>query len=347
MNKKLIAAAVSAVVMAPVVASAQEEVPEHSHGLSVYARINSVIVVQDSDAPGSASTTDVGSVGNRFGLKASADIGNGMTAEGHFEFGTGGDKEIPGVSDIRQGYVGLSGPFGSVRIGNQTSSYNGLVGTHFDPTYSLGYFIYSAVGAPYRASNTIKYSNSFGPVTLGIDLRLNDAEEGKDVAEGTTGSLGAKGNGGGISLSFAATQNLTIAAGFDSEEATDTEITAGAADQDLFGIAAQYSTGGFWGSIGWQKMDDGLTGAGTEREQVQIWLGTSFGEKTSAMIGWGQGEISGTGVPAGSPEPSLVNIGIYHNMGGGLTLWYENALFDSDTPTGDTDIHFFGMRINF
>jgi predicted porin len=286
-------------------------------------------------------------------LKGSADVGNGMTAHGRLEFSTGADREQPGVGDIRIGTVGLSGAFGSITVGNQYSSYSTLVGTHFDPTYTLGYFIYSQIGAPYRASNTIKYANSFGPVSLGVDVRLNDAEEGKAVAEGTGGSVGANGNGFGISASFAASDNVIIAAGYDTEEATDAEVLAGIADQDLFGIAAQVSFGGFWGSLGWQKMDDGLTGAGTEREQVQVWLGTSFGEKTSAMIGWGQGELSGPGI-TNAAEPSAVNMGIYHNLGGGMKLYYENLIYDADVNTpgtttfaADADAHYFGMRIDF
>jgi predicted porin len=354
MNKKLIAAAVSATVMAPVVASAQDEGPS----ITVYARVNQAITVVDVDTPGSSSNVDVSNISSRFGLKGSADVGNGMTAHGRLEFSVGADREQPGVGDIRIGTVGLSGAFGSVTVGNQYSSYSTLVGTHFDPTYTLGYFIYSQVGAPYRASNTIKYANSFGPVSLGIDVRLNDNEEGKAVAEGTGGSVGANGNGFGISASFAASDNVIIAAGYDTEEATDAEVLAGIADQDLFGIAAQVSFGGFWGSLGWQQMDDGLTGAGTEREQVQIYLGTSFGEKTSAMIGYGQFEQSGTGIAANAPESNAVNVGIYHNLGGGMKLYYENLLFDADNDVGasspggstfdnDVDAHYFGMRIDF
>jgi predicted porin len=353
MNKKLIAAAVSASVMAPVVASAQDEGPS----MTVYARVNQAITVRDVDVAGGSTDVDVSNIASRFGLKGSADVGNGMTAHGRLEFSVGADREQPGVGDIRIGTVGLSGAFGSITVGNQYSSYSTLVGTHFDPLYTLGYFLYSQIGAPYRASNTIKYANSFGPVSLGVDLRLNDSEETQAVAEGPPGGIGANGNGFGISASFAASDNITIAAGYDAEEATDTQIAAGADDQSLFGIAMQASFGGFWGSIGWQGVDDGLRGPGATSEMVQLFVGTDLGEKTSALIGYGQSELdNGTGAP--TVEPETFNLGIYHSLGGGMKLYYEGVIYDADNEAGaariagstfdnDLDYHYFGMRIDF
>ncbi|MDA7967726.1 MAG: porin, partial [Gammaproteobacteria bacterium] len=178
MNKKLIAAAVAATV-APVAAQAQ---------VSVYGRINNAVDIKDirgepaakkSSADGGTtagvartaeefaafstdnpSTTDISGVASRFGVRYSGDIGGGMTALGRYEFATTTDKEGPGVNDTRIATVGVQGPFGTINVGNQWSAFFNTVGTHVSPTYSLGYYLYSSVaGMPFRASNTVKYSN--------------------------------------------------------------------------------------------------------------------------------------------------------------------------------------------
>ena len=204
MNKKLIAAAVSAVVMAPVASQADT---------TVYGRINNAIDLNGtSSAEGAEATTDISGISSRFGAKASADIGNGLTANGKYEFATTTDKEGGGIDDTRIATVGLSGSFGSIDIGNQWSAYFDTVGTLISPTYTLGAAIYSGVGGgPYRTSNTIKYSNTFGRVYLELDYRLNGSNEDGDAAEVL------RGDGYGIGLNLAVTKNITIAASIDSE----------------------------------------------------------------------------------------------------------------------------------
>ncbi len=237
MNKKLIAAAVSAVVIAPV-AQAQDG---HAD-IEVYGRINNAIDLNGLAADGE-STTDITSVASRFGLRGTADLGNGLTAHGHYEFATTTDREsssgssttrtavdsnrdtveytdgtaTTGVDDIRIATVGISGAFGRVDIGNQWSAYFNTVGTLISPTYTLGAHLYSGnnTGGLYRSSNTIKYSNSFGPVNLELDARLNGSNESADVAEGI------RGDGFGIGLSFAITDNITLAGSYDTESGAD------------------------------------------------------------------------------------------------------------------------------
>ncbi len=204
MNKKLLAAAVSAAVMAPVAAHAES---------SFYARVNNAIDINDLSGDG---TTDISGVASRFGFKGSADVGNGMTVHGRYEFSTTSDKEGTGVGDTRIATAGLSGGFGRIDVGNQWSAYFDTFGTLISPTYSLGYYLYSSVGGgPYRASNTIKYSNTFGPLYAELDVRLNDSGEDSDAAEKI------RGDGIGLGLNFSVTDNITIAAAFDSEDGAD------------------------------------------------------------------------------------------------------------------------------
>ena len=65
----------------------------------------------------------------------------------------------------------------------QWGAYYNIAGVHVDPTFSVGgslYYVDSALGAdsggPLRTANTIKYSNSFGPVSLELDARFDDTD---------------------------------------------------------------------------------------------------------------------------------------------------------------------------
>ena len=321
MNKKLIAMAVASAVAAPVVASAD---------VTVYGRINNAISIRDS---GATNNTDISNVSSRFGIRASADLGNGLTATGRYEFATRTDRELDNVADLRIGTVGLSGGFGSVTVGNQWSAFYDTVGTHIDPTYSLGYVLYSSVVAgPYRSSNTIKYSNSFGPVYLEADVRLNESGESSDVAERISG------DGFGIGISVSATDNLTFAVALDSEEDTTAGgVATPGTDTDRVGAAVKLSTGGFFAMLGYQETEE--DGGGTfEADQTQLWVGTTLGS-TTLMLGIGE-------ATANNVDTEQVVVGVYHNLGGGLKLYYEGTDVDRDAGD-DLTIHYLGMRIDF
>jgi len=235
MNKKLLAIAVSAAIMAPVASQAE---------VIVYGRINNALDITDVDGD-DGSTTDITGIVSRFGIKASADMGNGLEARARYEFGVPSDRELSSagnLGDVRIATVGISGGFGAIDVGNQWSTFYNIVGTNMDPTYTLGYYIYSSyAGGPYRESNAIKYSNSFGPVYMEIEGRLNDKDEQGDVAEKL------RGNGGGIGFTWQATDNLSFGAAFDSEDAP-----GGIGDDtDRTGVTAKWDSGGWFAMVGY------------------------------------------------------------------------------------------------
>lgn len=331
MNKKLLAVAVSTAVMAPVASQAAD--------VTVYGRINNAIELTDVD--GGKSTTDISNVSSRFGFRASSDLGNGLTASARYEFATVTDKEQSNVADLRIGTVGISGGFGSITVGNQWSAYYNTVGTHIDPTYSVGYHIYSAyVGGPYRASNTVKYSNSFGPLYLELDVRLNESDEDGDVAEKING------DGFGIGLSYSLTDNITLAVAHDSEEDDlDDEDIAPNLEEDRTGFAAKWSSGGFWAMFGWQEREVELAGISGDISQISLYAGTNIGESTSLMIGYQDAENDNPNLEIDEDADQII-LGVYHNMGGGLKLYYEGTSVDYSVG-GDFARHLLGMRYDF
>lgn len=398
MNKKLIVAAVSAAVALPVVAQAE---------ITVYGRVSNAIDINDLSAvDGAESTTDVSAVSSRFGLKGSTDIGNGLTAHGVYEFATSSDKEEEGVSDIRIATAGVSGSFGRIDIGNQWSAYFNTFGTMVSPSNTLGAYLYSAAGGTFRASNTIKYSNSFGGVALQVDVRLNDdaSPEGEDVAEDL------RGDGLGVGITFPVTSNITIALAADSEDrGTSSASTAIVADttandgtlatyssagvgrdEDRFGAAIKFDLGNsYWLSLGWQNYetsditysgsvdrnddgdigDDGETGIsvklpGEDIDATYIYGGGKFNSKTSWILGLSNADdgidagtnasftVTEDGVTVASTDAktddsSQVFWGVYHEVGGGLSLYYEATNVESETLELDGNRHLLGLRVNF
>ena len=330
MNKKLIAVAVASTLAAPAVFADGHE------GITPYARVNNAIDIKDVGGD-DGNLVDVSNVSSRFGFKGSGDIGNGLTAIGRYEFATVTDKEQPNVADLRLGYVGLSGGFGTVTMGNQWSAYYNSVGTHMSPTYSIGYYLYSSVAdGPFRTSNTIKYANSFGPVNLEVDVRLNDSEEDNDVAEKLNG------NGAGIGLSFNPTDNLNIAIAYDNEENNslvdeDTGAVTTVDDTERSAIAGKFSFGGNYALIlGYQKREQGSA----ETDHTQLYFSAGLGEKTSLLVGLGQADT-------GTTEPDSIFLGVYHNMGGGLRLYLESTDVDYDDGGDGLTQTLLGMRVDF
>lgn len=365
MNKKLIALAVGGVVSAPVAYA----------DITAYGRINNAIDFSDGD-------TDISTVASRFGFKGSGDIGNGLTAFGRYEFSTGTDKELPAVGDIRLAFVGLSGGFGSVSIGNQWSAFFNSVGTIVSPTFSLG----AGSATPFRASNTIKYANSFGPVSLQVDVRLNDSEEDNDVAESLNG------NGYGIGLTINPTDFFTLALAIDSEEENsstrtvpaDEDVTPGDDDvvttglvtttttvdgvtnvatrsiptmtmttanddTDRIGIAATFSFGGFGINVGYQSDEHRMNMRGsTETDTTNLFLSYEINQ-FKVLVGFGTRDGNGPNDALADADTNF--IGLYYNLGGGLRLWLESR--DSDglsTDSGNPEVDrktLLGARIDF
>ena len=390
MNKKLIAAAVAATV-APVAAQAQ---------VSVYGRINNAVDIKDirgepaakkSSADGGTtagvartaeefaafstdnpSTTDISGVASRFGVRYSGDIGGGMTALGRYEFATTTDKEGPGVNDTRIATVGLQGPFGTINIGNQWSAFFNTVGTHVSPTYSLGYYLYSSVaGMPFRASNTVKYSNNFGPAYVEIDARMNGSNEDAAAAEKI------RGDGFGVGLSMPLANNMTLALAFDSEDGDSDDSTD---DTDRVGAAVKFA-GPVEFALGYTNMtqdktdlpadDVDITGiyvnaAGQINQQTRWFLSYSTAD-TAVSVGdcvADSNAASASGnCAAGSraaeadtddivDDATQVVMGLYYTLGGGLRLYYEGTMLDggprnSDGSAWDGMRHLLGMRVDF
>ena len=311
MNKKLIAAAVSAAVVAP--ASAVAEV-------TVYGNITNAIKLVSPDAAAKESSTNLETLGSRIGFKASSDLGNGLTASAKFELGAESDTDNGSdpFDKTRLATVGLSGGFGSVTLGQQWSAYFNTFGTLVSPTYTVGH---AAGPNLFRTGDTIKYANAFGPVGLEVDVRLDEGD-GTDANE--------KG-GTGIGLTLNLIENLTIGVASDSQE-----NGASNDDTDNFGISAKYNFGPVQIAAGSQNTEKG----DAETDGTVLLLSGNFTENTSWLLAAAEAEDQD------DVETSSTTWGLYHSLGGGLTLLYEAVDTDKDDDKGGAN-HWLAMRLNF
>ncbi|MGI9310810.1 MAG: porin [bacterium] len=364
MNKKLIAAAVSAAVVAPVASQAD---------VVVYGNITNAIVSADTDSfadPNdkngailTESRTDIDTVSSRVGIKASSDLGNGMTANGRYEWATGSDNADQAFGTTRLAKVGLSGSFGSVDVGQQWSTFYNTIGSMVSPNYSVGV----PLGGYFRTGNTIQYTNSFGPVNLGLDIRADDDEGGRD----------AQGDGVGVGITFNPASNLTVGLAYDSSDGVpgaagskaDTEETDlvddsgnpitrnidavapthDEGDSEIFGIAVKATFGGFWASAGYQSeevdgaaaiacvptpnaqgaCDDNLADyipGRAAREEVETdYYQLWVGGALSDSTSWtlGYGESEEEQKGVEDITTDRVALAVNHKLGGGMHLFFE------------------------
>ena len=189
LKKTALAAAVSAALIAPMAAQAEA---------TAYGSIRVKLEHSSIEPPVGDDVSDLGveDVVSRFGLKGSMDLGNGMKAFGHYEFGVdatnGAIFNTPGNNGgNRLGYAGLQGGFGKVALGRQWSpSYLttgtavvGIVDGFADGALSLVSSSNAAV--PVRSSRALTYANQFGPVTLLTLFQFNNDNGTNQSSDGT------------------------------------------------------------------------------------------------------------------------------------------------------------------
>lgn len=323
MSKKLIAVAVASVVAAPAAYA----------DITAYGRIQNAIVMTDD---GTNETQNVNAVGSRFGFKGSGDIGNGMSAFARYEWQNHTDADKGGPFRNRLSFVGLSGPFGSISLGQQWSAYYQNVGTYASPNINSGP---GQQLGPFRTGNTLQYANSLGPVSFKADVRIQDDARSEEYGVNKKTGMVEKmmvgegeGNGFGIGATLTAMDNVTLSGAYDSDDASGDKTV---------GVAATAGFGGLHFILQYEQQDNDDNNVESTNTVVGLSAGVTDQLTLSAAFGNTETETGGQT----TAETDRVNAYATYRLGGGLWAWAEFA--NTDTGTSDTDVFALGLQMDF
>lgn len=143
--------------------------------------------------------------GSRWGLKGSEDLGGGLNANFLLESGFAADTGAAAAAGFqRQSYVGLSGGFGEVKLGNVYTAYDDISGATnpvFDSALSPT-AVFQSTGYNYIPRNNIYYATpSFGGISGAVSYALDEVKGNRIVSPAV--ALHVKYEGGPLYAGFA------------------------------------------------------------------------------------------------------------------------------------------------
>ena len=117
----------------------------------------------------SSGTTGVSSAGSRWGIRGSSEVSEGLTAVYNFEHAI--DTANATQPSGRLSYVGLSGGFGTLTIGQVWSASYNSVGAITDNSFALG----AGSSTSYRTGNAVSYAVSVENISIQVDAIMNQS----------------------------------------------------------------------------------------------------------------------------------------------------------------------------
>ena len=211
---------------------------------TIYGTIEQTYNKTTTSLNGSTISTKTGitayQMGQSFiGVKGSEDMANGIKASYLYEFGL--QSETSATPTNRQSFVGLSGGFGSLRIGKQYSvGFNNAIAA--DPGGATGatgalYLApmtgYNGTEAPLRQDEAIQWDlPSFVPgLNFTITKVWGNANTAPTNSSSTTETNGIKtGDGSGFALTYS---NGPMYLGYTTDSVTNTGIAFGTNDDSI------------------------------------------------------------------------------------------------------------------
>lgn len=141
---------------------------------------------------GGEDDLSIANFGSRFIMTTNEDIGNGLTGIGRIEVGinpntTQGDREFGGFDRTRQVWGGLSGGFGTVKIGAQYASFYDTVTGKGDIAWWGSCFVEFECS---RTPAVLKYSGNSGGLSYSASVEGNRDDEDNDELDNVEGGVG-------------------------------------------------------------------------------------------------------------------------------------------------------------
>ena len=266
----------------------------------IYASIRAGIATSEFGDNGDR-TTEVVSRFSRVGFEGESDIGNGLTAFGHYQT----QVDIVNTNDdganlkTRLGFIGLKGDWGSLRVGQDYHTfYNYNVAAGDIPWNYSGFAQVTYRG---RTEQTLSYDGSFGNASLGASFVLDDEDNEDNVGDV---ELGFSYNFGPVTASLAG-----VSAGDDRE--------------DIVAAALNGSIGSVDWYVGYQEQDENGDSITFDITAHDFYFHTE--------------QFSGdNGV-----DPTLYTLGYTLTLNDQASIWFEYGRFDDDVNnSGDDEDNF-------
>ena len=319
MNKKLIAAAIAAVVAAPAAVAADT---------TLYGKLH--IAIQSNDL-GANDNYTVNNRTSRIGIKGSEDLGDGLKAIFKLEMAynmtdNGGGNPFGG----RNSYIGLSGGWGTFLAGRHDTpakvawyaAGNDVIGDSIVDFNRIGF-------TERRLDNAIAYiSPNMSGFTVAAAVVPGEGTTGTNNDINNAYSLGAIYAGGGLK------------AGIGYEVADKEYLGGTASDEKMLQVSASYTFGDFMIGGSYQDVSDK---AGTSGRDQTVWglvAKASFGNNY-VMANYGDNDDNGI-----TTDGTTWGLGVGHKFSKRTQVYaaYDNR--DNGTAA-DTSAFALGMIHTF
>lgn len=306
MNKKLLAVAVGAVLSAgPAIASA---------GPTLYGRINIGIASVDNGNTADSSTLGVSEQVSRIGVKGDEDLGGGLKVIYQYETLIDADAgAAPGGN--RDVFAGLSGSWGTARLGFFNSSYKNLsTGLELFGDTIGDLTSYSTAGGAAltneaRLANAISYTSpSFAGLSFGVESSRGE------------GGLATESNPMALAVSYKAGPLVVGAGMFDA----DNQGTTGLDDATKFVASYAFGPLTVTGILEQQSAKGTLSATNAEVDTTHLGVAYKFGNNTLAAT-WT--DYDSTTVNADSQQIAL---GLFHALSKSTVLKFVWTDIDND-----------------
>ena len=305
--------------------------PNLSYALTASLRLG-IARTDDVDNSGDFSLEDYES---RIGWRAQTPLAAGLAADGYVEIGLESANSEFNEGDValnlRQLWAGVSGAFGSLRLGRQYDSFYEYISAPTDIAEFGSCWTQLFCD---RQSRVIKFTTPDAPLVVGVSLVASPDDAGNDAADQIQYGFSYRSG----SLYF----------GFAGARVAD----EGTADEgNVFGLAFSFGFGGGSIAISYQDADEGValsTGMPFSSSAVESTPG-GLPETTNLTLGlkYGPGYLIVNRGEAGNAEPEWLTLGASHSLGQTSALFYELQSVDRDDGTDEDNFLRLGFRYDF
>jgi len=329
MKKTLIASAVAAAALSTTQVAFAEE---GAASFDFYGNVQITYandVTTDNNANTETSENETQDNGSTIGWKGEAEAAAGLTAFAKVEIDklfVDGDKDNAGdLGRLDEGYLGLKGDFGEVKVGKDETVYD-------DNIDIIDFSEYAGVAGDLSGmsqKDQIQYNGSFGDLGVGVSyIGDTDADSGVRAALVGTYAMGDLGLALGYTL------------GRDKVEG------------DTIGFAATYAIDDLSLGLQYETHDESASGAKDGSDLIGVYAGYAMGATSLnfAYMALTSDDLDNTDPMIGKGDASGFTVNAIQNLGDNMYVYveYTATATEADTATElDTEFESFALGATY